>query len=161
MRLDRAVIFAAAASVVSVRAEALPKAKDVTVRVWVQGSGTSFRHRVYVTNKSGTRQIETVAIGLAPGLREEPRLTSGPAGWSTRIIKQAQGVWAVEFGCSSRTMFRDQGGTSSTTPARGPCGIVAGQTLSFDVVLAYNSPSLGVGPIGVIYSDGQQALAVP
>ena len=164
MSLDRPRwTIVAAALTACVSAAATPRATDVSVRVWVQGSGTSFRHRVYVTNKSTTRSVETVAIGLNPGLREEPRLTSGPTGWQARLVKRAEGVWAVEFSCSGRTLFPEPGGAETSPPSAisVPCGIVARQTLAFDVVLAYNSPSLEIGPVGIVYSDGQEALAAP
>ena len=147
--------------VVSTSVWAMPKAKDVAVRVWVQGSGSSFRHRVYVSNKSETRQIQAVAVGLRPGLREAPGPTSGPLGWRARVVRQTEGVWAVEFSCGTRTLFPAAGPALSEVPDGDACGILPGQTLSFDVVLFHRSPSLEVGPVGIVYSDGEEALALP
>jgi hypothetical protein len=150
------------------RAEKMRTTRDIRRRVSISGGSTSARHRIYVTNRSKDRLVQTVVLGLYPGLREQPKLHSGPAGWRSRVYEQPNRpdgrAWAVEFTClpagdSDSPTKGGEAGAGSSAPATA-CGIAADETASFDVVLVRRSPTLEVGPVGVVFSDGEAAMAV-
>jgi hypothetical protein len=150
------------------RAGQMPTTREVKRRVAVSGGPTSVTHRVYVTNRSSNRLVQTVVLGLYPGLREQPKQCSGPAGWWSRVYQQparTDGIaWAVEFSClrATEAQLQTQGLAPESGPSAGTaaCGIGVNKTAAFDVVLVHLSPTLEVGPIGVVFSDGEAAMTV-
>lgn len=170
MRQAAVVLLASLAATAgpSARAGQMPTTREVKRRVAVSGGPTSVTHRVYVTNRSRNRLVQTVVLGLYPGLREQPKQCSGPAGWRSRIYQQpnrSDGIaWAVEFSClpDSGARSRAQGVQPEPDSSGGlaACGIGVDKTSAFDVVLVGRSPTLEIGPVGIIFSDGEAAMTV-
>lgn len=131
----------------------------VKARVTVAGDVRWFLHEVEVANKGDARRVSTVVLWQTEWLPAEPKGVEPPDGWSVRMLRRegpgGRG-WSVQFECvPPKSAAGDE-------PAEGrdiACGIAAGESLKFRVVLPYRADYILGQPVLVGFSDGRLALA--
>jgi hypothetical protein len=132
----------------------------VKARVTVAGDVRSFLHQVEVTNKGDPRRVSSVVLWQDIWLADEPKGVKPPDGWSVRMLpRDGPGGtgWAVQFECIPEAAP----GPETPKPGDGevPCGIRAGESARFRVILPYPADHLLRQPVLVGFSDGRLGLA--
>ena len=136
----------------------------VKARVLIGAGFVTFRHEVSVSNRDTSRSVTSVLLWQDEGLWEEPKDLAAPKGWEVRALarERPSGVsWAVEFACrpAPESERPSQVSLSDTADEVASCGIRAGQTTKFIVILPYRSESLERQQIFVGFSDGRLGIA--
>jgi hypothetical protein len=135
----------------------------VKARVQIGVGFERFRHEVSIANTDTTRSVMSVLLWQNAGLPEEPKDLIAPAGWDVHALRRerAGGIsWAIQFECRpvSETE-RDVESTSVSGVDDAPCGIHAGQTMKFTVVLLYRAESFQTEQVLVGFSDGRVGIS--
>jgi hypothetical protein len=156
-RFGRVAVLALVAG--STAASAAEITRLVRARVMIAGDVRSFLHEVEVTNRSDPRRVSSVVLWQDIWLPAEPAGVTPPEGWSVRTLpRDGPGGtgWAVQFDCIQGAPDH---GTAKPGDGEVSCGIRAGESVKFRVILPYSADVLQRQPVLVGFSDGRLALA--
>jgi hypothetical protein len=155
-------IGAVAVSLVSLAANGAVPNRLLRVRLHVVGDVRVFYHEFWVTNRDPARRVVSVLFWHDPGLPDRPKKLTAPAGWEVESIpRERVGAerWAVGFRCMPSPESAERQPDSSRADGSAACGLRAGQTVHFQVVLPYPAEISPSEPIIVDYSDGESGVA--
>jgi hypothetical protein len=155
----RSLLAALALVLAAAPGGAAERTRLVKARVFIFGGGREVHHELSVASKDTARNVVSVLVGQFPGLVKEPRAVSAPDGWRSQVL-QRDGrdglLWSVRFTCIDPDPAQ---ATPSVVVPNSGCGLRAGQSVKFALVLPYQSASLETEPVFVDFSDGRTAVA--
>jgi hypothetical protein len=136
----------------------------VKARLVISGDVRVFRHDISISNKGESRRVVAVVLWQDAGLPVPPKTLSAPKGWEVRSVQQEGdrgSTWTVEFRCISEPSANSGSGGANPPPSDDEirCGIRAGQTVSFQVVLPFPAEIPDTQRILVGFSDGRLGVA--
>ena len=133
----------------------------VNARVVAAWAGKAVRYEISVTSKDPSRRVVSVLAGQLPGILEEPKSVTAPNGWHSQVRRREGRAglrWAVQFACIESDS-PTAGAVSEQSAQAAECGLRAGETVKFDVILQYRSASLETAPVFIDFSDGRTGIA--
>lgn len=136
----------------------------VKARVMITGAAATFQHEVAIFNKGESRRVVSVLLWNRNGLLKPPKNLVPPDGWDVQVLQRESlsgSWWSVRFECRVVPSKAAASGTGAeeAVDEEVPCGIKAGETVRFNVVLPYPSDTLEGQPILVGFSDGRIGIA--
>jgi hypothetical protein len=140
-------------------AGAAERTRLVKASVFIFGGGRTVHHEISVANKDSSRNVVSVLVGQFPGLVKEPKSVRAPDGWRSQVLQRAgrdRALWSVRFTCMESDPAQAR---PSAVGPDGACGLRAGQSAKFALVLPYQSASLETEPVFVDFSDGRTGIA--
>jgi len=131
----------------------------VNARVVAAWAGKAVRYEISVTSKDPSRRVVSVLAGQLPGILEEPKSVTAPNGWHSQVRRrEGRAGLRWEFACIESDS-PTAGAVSEQSAQAAECGLRAGETVKFDVILQYRSASLETAPVFIDFSDGRTGIA--